>query len=154
LDGTIDPERQRDIDVHLKTCDACADRYRRAAAALEGTATLPRSIDPPADLWPAIRNRIDQQRVVEAPFAPSAHSTRARRWPLLGGGGGALVVISSAITTLIVRRSDTPPLSNQPIAAALAPVTTVEAEYIRATEELMTQLEARRSRLSPATVRV
>jgi hypothetical protein len=58
---------------------------------------LPRSIEPPRDLWPAIEGRL-------------ASRARPRRLPVLYqlAAAIALIAMSSAVTWYLLRRSDTP----------------------------------------------
>ena len=54
---------------------------------------LPRDIEPPRDLWPAIEARLEPRAV-----------RGGRRWPWLAAAGVLLVVGSSLITANLVRR--------------------------------------------------
>ena len=69
---------------------------------LDAVAALPRSVEPDRDAWPAIRDRIDAQRV--RPMAPAGGlvERRARRAPWLVAAA-ALVVVSSGVTLLVLK---------------------------------------------------
>jgi hypothetical protein len=108
---------------------------------LEGVGALPRSIEPPHDLWPAIETRLAPRR------------TSWRPWLALAAAV-LLVVASSAITALVLRRAEGP-AGRVPVATNPAPTAhlVAEAGYARAAEELGRALAERRDRLHPETVR-
>ena len=113
---------------------------------VEGSERLPRSIEPPRDLWPAI----------EARLAPRAARARRqpRRWlrPVLAlAAAVALVVASSATTAWWLRTHGMPGAPGGP-GGAPAPVLAAEAGYLRTADELGRVLEARRAQLAPETV--
>jgi hypothetical protein len=98
---------------------------------------LPRSIEPPRDLWPAIAARLDRR------------PTRQRRW-LVALAAAAIIVIaaaSSLATAWIIGRGDRAPA----VATAGGPR---EASYLRATAALTAELSARRDELAPETIAV
>ena len=99
---------------------------------------LPRSIEPPHDLWPAVEARLGTRpsqgrgRLVAlaaaALIAVAAASSLATAW-LLGGG-------------------------DRPAAVAAAAGDAREASYLRATSALAQELAMRRDQLAPETVAV
>jgi hypothetical protein len=66
LDDELDEAGRRDVAAHLARCPACADvaddlaEVRRLARALG-------PVEPPVDLWPALRSRLAQADVVALP---------------------------------------------------------------------------------------
>ena len=144
----------------------------RLAALQRAVDELPREAAPAADAWQAIRARIEAARIVPmgAPSAPVRHRTSSR-WRI-AAAAAVLVVGSSAATVLVMRgagdapaiAATTPDADNA--APFSGPVTTppasidaarqvgleVWADYDAASVDLERVLQARRARLSPATV--
>ncbi len=58
LDGALPPDERQAIDAHLQTCAACRAEKEALASVMTAVDTLPRSIDPPRDLWPEIEARL------------------------------------------------------------------------------------------------
>ena len=145
-------------DHRIPADDPRLDALQRAADA------LPRELAPRVDAWPAIRARIEQARIVPlgastSPMRPS----RSNRWRF--AAAAAVLVVGSSATTVLVMRGepDAPATASVPAsphsvspastAAARQVVFDVGASYDAASVDLERVLEARRSRLSPATVR-
>ena len=95
---------------------------------------LPRSIEPPHDLWPAIEARM------------GARPARRRGW-LAALAAAAVIVIaaaSSLATAWVLGGRERPP--------AVAAGDAREASYLRATAALAQELAVRRDELAPGTV--
>lgn len=125
----------------MKTDDC--DPVTRIDEALD---LLPRDIEPPRDLWPAIEARLEP-RVVRG----------GRRWPWLAAAGVLLVVGSSLITANLVRREAAVTAQapiEQPDAAAMrtafGPGQTLGPGYDAIRQQLADSLAARIDRLPPA----
>ena len=99
-------------------------------------AQLPRSIEPPRDLWPAIEARI----------APPPRRARGWRIALAAAALAAVAAGSSLTTAWLMNGTDGPPA-----VSAAAPR---EAAYLRATGALVQELALRRDELAPETVAV
>lgn len=140
--------------------DERVQRLRRTAAALE------REVPPARDRWPDIKARIEAARVVPMPgTARTRTSHRSRRWWLISAAA-ALVFTSSVVTAVVLRMRR--PVTQAAVGAkgpeieALARhvndrrvlVSEVFGRYDAAANDLEAVLQARRDRLSPATVRV
>lgn len=100
---------------------------------------LPRSIEPPRDLWPA----------VEARLAHRARPPR-RRFAALAIAAGVLIAVMSSLATAWLLRSNEPS-QTAVVTAAPAPR---EAAYLRATASLSQELAMRRDQLAPETIAV
>jgi hypothetical protein len=107
---------------------------------------LPRSIDPPRDLWPAIEARLEPRP------APAR-----RRWAWLAAAGVLLVIGSSLITANLVRREAAVTAQapiEQPEAvvmrAAFGPGQTLDPSYDAIRRQLADSLAARIDRLPPS----
>lgn len=109
---------------------------------------LPRAVEPPRDLWPAIETGI------------GAESSRTRRWVWQAAAAAVLVVASSAVTAVLLRRPDLPqarvPAAGveavQAVPAAFGPGHALDPEYVAARQQLSAMLESRLDRL-PASAR-
>lgn len=152
-------------DHHLSPDDQRLDALQRA---VDG---LPRDVTPAADAWPAIRARIEAAQVVPMGASPQPVQRRSsNRWRV-AAAAAVLVVGSSAATVLVMRgeanapatavaspgAGDAAPFSNPgatlPGSGSARPVVlNVWANYDAASADLERVLQARRSRLSPATV--
>lgn len=98
---------------------------------------LPRSIEPPHDLWPTIHARL----------APSRARRRGR---LIGLAAAAMIVVaaaSSLATAWVLGGRERP-------AAVVVSTDGREAAYLRATAALAQELAVRRDELAPETVAV
>jgi hypothetical protein len=126
-----------------------------------GAAALPRSIEPARDLWPGIAARIQGETVTQGRFGAG----RRHRWHHLGAlaaAAAALVVVSSIVTTLIVARRDaaTAPAGSgrrgmaAGVTSASLELSQARGTYEAARRQLLAALDARRSSLSPATLKV
>ncbi|MFI5244125.1 MAG: hypothetical protein ACHQQR_02785 [Gemmatimonadales bacterium] len=96
------------------------ERLRRL---LDSVAALPRSIEPERDAWPAIRNRIEAQRVrAIAPHATGTTIARPRRIPWIAAASVVLVALSSGVTMLVLRQRPAPEVAavEQPVAQPTA----------------------------------
>ena len=102
--GELDAGEAALVAGHVAVCAAC----RREEAAWRDlharTAALPRTIEPPRDLWPAIDRALDESMI-----APTA-LIRRRPWirlPALAAAAILLVVVTAALTIFFLRTSDT-----------------------------------------------
>ena len=135
--GTLTPAEREALERHTAACASCAEDLESARTVRPAVATLPRSIEPPHDLWPAIERRLPGPRSARPP----------RRWRLAGLAAAAAIMLvagSSALTLWLVR--------DRPAASSAAATPAIEAGYVNASAELLRALDAERARLSPATV--
>jgi hypothetical protein len=134
-------------DAHLRTCDICRGRWETAVALRRAVRAAPRTIDPPANLWPSIRASIAAR--------PVRHH---RRWRL----AAAFLLAAAATTTLVVVRRPTAQHSNQfpDVRPALMPPfpairgvsdSAAASADARVERELLSELELRRGELRPET---
>lgn len=101
---------------------------------------LPRSIEPPHDLWPAIEARLGAR--------PSRG--RGRLVALAAAALIAVAAASSLATAWLLGGGDRPAT----VAVAAAAGDAREASYLRATSALAQELAVRRDQLAPETVAV
>jgi len=138
-DGSLPPAEVARVEVHLETCAECAAFLVRAADSLSGMGSLPRSIEPRGDLWPAIRARL-------TPRGGSRRRVAVPGW-WLAAAAVTLIVASSIVTALLVRRPATSSVAGAPVR-----LVGLEVQYAAATAELTQVLEQARDRLAPETV--
>ena len=151
LDGTLPPESKREVELHIGECSACRRELEGLRALLADAAELPRSIQPPRDLWPDVAARLER-----------ASFTRRSVWSVryvLAAAAVLLITISSMITALGVGRSTRDRattaqvvVGRPPTASILARWQGAETQYLRATAELQETLEAAKRSLEPETV--
>jgi hypothetical protein len=114
-------------------------------------AALPRSIEPPDDLWPSVRAGITSPQILLIAW-----------WqrPVILAAAGLLLIAGSSLATLsLTRRSESAPetraMAAQPSVAgndALAQFTRTETDYIRTVNQLSAVLESQQSELAPGTI--
>jgi len=152
-----------DDDVDESIDDNSVDDTRLRAL-LARAAELPKSIEPPADAWPEIREAI----AVKGAIAPEIN--RLQRKPALWqrpafllAAAAVLVIGSSAVTaTLVGGKTDA---ASQPVAvtspperarasgpATLAEFAEVEKDYIRTASQLSETLQSGEGTLAPETI--
>ena len=146
-DGTLAAGGRPSVAAHVEGCAECAGLVERLRRLLAATDAVPRSIEPPRDLWPEIRRRIRG----ESPRA----SDRPHGWRYYGRFAAAavvLVVASSLLTRAAMLKGSQSGLPSTtggvPVAGTFTPV----SEYDRLDRELAALLAAHRRTLSPATI--
>lgn len=119
---------------------------------LEQASNLPRDIEPPRDLWPAIASRLSER---------SPATSRRFTWPM-ALAAGFLVATVSALLTWGLMRNPEPPVGGNVIAgqssteAAPMPVnygpnSALGAVQLKAREDLLAQFRKRLAELPPET---
>ena len=145
--GRLTGARREAALAHIAGCVECTADLEAARALAAPLAAVPRSIEPPRDLWPAISARTGARTA-----RGSAPLTR-RRSLLAIAAALALVAGSSAVTMLLMRDNGPEPV---PVTAAPAAPAGIaprfEARYVAETRELADLLERQRELLAPGTV--
>jgi anti-sigma factor RsiW len=147
VDGRLSPAKRRELETHLALCSRCARDRERLEALLDQTHALAAEIEPPAELWSTVH-----QRIASRPSLGARHA-----W-LLAAAALLLVAVSSAVTALLVRRPQnvavrhesspgTPAALRLPVAARA-----VDADYQAVIRELDESLAQRRAQLAPETI--
>jgi len=146
VDGELDEAARLDVERHLERCDACRAAVEELRSLLRDAESLPRAIEPPRDLFPAIRSTL------------SRGGPHSRAW--LGWAGLAaslLILLTAAALFLGPREAQAPAAAESPLPAASFATSrylAAEDEYRRATEQLLAALEERKAGLAPETVEV
>jgi hypothetical protein len=139
---------------------------------LEDVARLPREVEPQSDAWPAIRQRIEAQRVRS--IAPASTGTPAprslTRW--IAAAAGLVIVVGTTLvlsnggkspdpqqvaadsappSTLLPPVGGDTPLVPASLATANPSLAAVLDQYHQASRELEAEVASRTAELSPAT---
>ena len=148
LDRTLDAEQRREMDAHLESCPECREMADEMRGVLAAAASLPKSIAPPRNLWPAIALEL----VPRVKGRPERRVVWARWVPL--AAAAVLLVAVTAVVTFRLSRQAAPDLA--PVAVTQSQVVgfAADREYVLAAEDLERVLAEGRDRLSPATVAV
>jgi len=142
--GTLEAAESAALEAHLEGCPACVAFVEAAEPRLESAGTLPRSVPPAGDLWPAIHARL----------TPRGNAGRGRvavpGW-WLAAAAVLLIALSSGVTALVLRRTGSAP-SVVPSFRPSFGLAAIEAQYSAASGDLTAALEKGRARLAPETV--
>lgn len=145
VDGTLSERDLHEVELHLHGCAGCREEERLLRSLLAQAAALPRAIEPPRDLWPAIADRI---------AAGAARSRAASWWAPLALAVAAALVMTLAATLLRRQGPSRSPAALVPAleTVSMRPIGDAEADYERATAALLAALDERRDSLSPETL--
>ena len=66
LDGALTPAERQRVEGHLSTCPACQAEHDALASVRVAVGALPRSLEPPRDLWPEIEARLSEPLLEDA----------------------------------------------------------------------------------------
>ncbi len=155
-DGALAADEAREVESHLEACAVCRAELEAIRTLLSAAARLPRSIEPPRDLWPEIDRLLEAERGdARTPTKLRGRTLWSARYPL-AAAAVLLIAASSLITALLVGggRSETEPgpFASRAEVSLVDEWRAAEAEYLRATLELAESLEALKDELSPETV--
>jgi hypothetical protein len=159
-----DAAEDRLLRSHLAECEDCAQIVAQTRDLLARAGALPRSIEPPTDLWDGIRGRIEAPRaedkkLISVDFSARSTAPAWRRWGLVAVAAMLLVLISSGMTAWIVRSTPTAPDPAAPAGSGAMSIAwqefeTAESEYQKVTDDLLQSLDTRRNQLAPETVQI
>src|SRR3954467_8851390 len=68
VDGALAPADAQIAATHLESCGRCAGELARLRGLLAATDGLPRSIEPPVELWGEIRSTLEANKVAALPL--------------------------------------------------------------------------------------
>jgi hypothetical protein len=158
-DGELSPEDSRAVKEHLSSCARCASALEDLHRLLARAASLPRSLEPPRDLWAGIEarlaNRATPDRLPALP-APTGWPRPLKPWaePVLLWAAAVLLVVSAGAASLLLSRHAPP--RTEPARGALSGIETVgwrqmDRDYGRARVDLLRVVAERRDLLKPET---
>lgn len=149
VDGTLDEAQHQELELHLAGCAGCRKEERALRAFLAEAASYKRETPPSRDLWPELAARIERERRI-LPFLRSG--SRARRYALPFVAVAAAAALALVATLHVGPKPAATTPAGTLVAAAGGPSSDVEkaeAEYERATSQLITALNAKRGSMSP-----
>lgn len=135
--GTLAAREARALEEHVTSCADCAEDLAAARALRDPVRALPRQLQPPSDLWPAVRQRVVRRR------APG--------WGALAAAAVLLIAVSSLVTALLVNRGDA---GNKPLSSSPGAIQIIEAGYLEQTRDLEAALDEGRDNLAPETITI
>jgi anti-sigma factor (TIGR02949 family) len=152
LDDRLSDEDAEAIRKHIAECPACAEEAGAVKDLRQRAGRLPRSLDPPQDLWPGIATKIAAERVVRGRFGRRALMAAAAVALIAGSVVTAyLVGRGQAVTTVENRQM----LETGPSEIVLASFQELGvSDYLVTRSTLFGALDARRDDLSPETLEV
>jgi len=152
IDGALPEAGARELQAHLAGCAECRRREQAARQLLAHAAALPRSLDPPRDLWPGIRERIERGSAWSFLWDSWRPLSLAAAAALVAGvsawlltSGGSLPVQTVAMpdpTPAVVTNASATGISDPVLAAAAQ-------EYEQAASALLAALQRRSASLPP-----
>jgi len=149
-DGSIAPELEPVVAEHLGACPACAADVARIRTLMTRIREAPPpAADPNDDLWPSIRARIEQEKVLPLRDHAPARGAQSRLvWAVAGIAAAAVIV-----TGVLVRRGQSPavPESSLPAGLTAASIAESTSVYEAQARFLLNQLELRRALMRPQT---
>lgn len=152
VDGTLVASERAELIAHVETCTACQEEERAIRAVVAAAARLPRELAPDHDLWPGIAERIDRR--IRFDFGWNLQWALGVTAVVLVAVAGLLVSGrgEKAVTATAVVSPRTEPYLRPASANGSASFTEAEAEFDRASAELLLFLERHREELPPHTV--
>lgn len=152
LDGTLDEPEKADALAHLESCEDCLAEFEAAKSLISATRSLPNSVEPDRDLWPGIKAKIEDRRVVPGSFDSRPVPATRRVW--MAAAAAAILVISVSVAYMAgLERAQTRTASVTPVesGAVLAAYGGPAMDLELARNQLRSNLEHRRGELSPET---
>ena len=137
VDGMLAARARATVEAHLAGCAGCRTAVAELRALVAGAAALPKTVEPSRDLWATIEPRIVQRATWNV----------QRVWWRGALAAAAVLVIASGLYRLL-------PPSTAPYRPAGQGWAAAQADFDRATNELLLILAAQRGRLRPETVAV
>ena len=150
LDDRLNPADLTAVRTHLAECGACREEIEAVRDLRDRASHLPRSIEPPHDLWPQIAGRMSQEKIVRNRFGRQ----------FLLAAAAVVLLVGSVVTAYLVGRNQASLIVSTPPAVETGPSQILLAsfqelgvhDYAVTRNELLEALETRRGDLSPETL--
>jgi hypothetical protein len=155
-DGSLAGGRAHELQAHLRVCAACASDVGRLRLVSQRYSAPVEPDRPLAELWPAIRARIEHGKVI--PLASPHAVARPRRLSLLRGAAVVGLGAAAAVAMVVLRRParltvDTGARPRPEPARDSARVLILTADSVRSYQEearvLLDRLELQRAMIRP-----
>lgn len=149
IDGALSADDERTVAQHCASCDECSAIGADIRALLSLSASLPRVLTPPADVWEGIEAATVRR-------IPSRWDlVRQLRYPL--AAAAVLVIATTATLTMVVmhRNQPAPVVAGQHAPApsdVMLAMNKAEADYGETVSVLEALLATRRNTLDTATI--
>jgi len=115
VDGGLSEAQRRELEAHADACSDCGRELRALREIVAAAQALPRSIEPPRDLWPGIETAIGRAAPVHARVQRAPHGWRGwfatpavPRWAAAGAMALLVIAIFSLGRDLDRNRSAAP----------------------------------------------
>jgi anti-sigma factor RsiW len=152
LDGRLDVSEADALRAHVAGCRSCADELEFIRELRVQVAALPRSLDPPHDLWPGVATLIADATVVRGRFVRRMLMAAAAATLVAGSVVTSYYVGRQVAVTKVVQAPTPDPGLSEILLVSLAGLGVDDYGATRAA--LLDALEARQHELSPETMRV
>lgn len=112
VEGTLGPGQTAEVEAHLRVCAVCCEELEAMRTLVSATAGLPRSIEPPVDLWPGIESRLQPvpQNGLATPRPDRPSRALKRRfhlsWPVRIGALVVLLLAGAGIFRILQDTSE------------------------------------------------
>jgi anti-sigma factor RsiW len=163
LDDELEPDERAQVAEHLARCDACRRTLDELREVVALAASRP-TIQPGADLWPGIRERLHAAGPAEVvPIEAAARRPLRRRFtfsvPQLAAAAVALMLVSGGAVWLALGARAVAPDAVASLQVAqdspgLGRLVSDDASYQATLAELERALASSRDRLDPVTIAV
>ena len=149
IDGALAAEAAREVEEHLRGCEACRAEERRLRQLLAHAASLPRSLAPPRDLWPGIAEELAGRSswLGLRGFQPVLLAAAAA--VALAVGALVLIRVAPENVRTVTMPSATPTTGTLVSASTGSETVAAEREYEDAARALLEALQRRRGVLPP-----
>jgi anti-sigma factor RsiW len=148
-DDAVPAERRAELDAHLATCTECFDDVARLREITMRYKATPRDPEPVDELWPSIRSRIEQHKVVPL----DAAARQSRRWSGTRRAVAVGVIAAGTMLTIVLLRPSHRIVVDSTLAqndtSALRLVTDSVRSYEDESRVLLNRLELQRAMLRP-----
>ena len=148
LDDHLEDSARAEFEAHLADCASCRTATSQLRRVLEGAGDLPRSIEPPHNLWPVIAARLPARQ----PAAVVGRITW-RRWAPLAAAAVLLITVTAVVTYQLTHRSTSVAVQPTPLPEAEVGFA-ADRDFVLAADDLERVLREGRDQLSPATIEV
>jgi hypothetical protein len=150
-DGSMPEPRARELDAHLRECETCAADVARLKRLMTRLTDSPRPDAPLDEMWPGIRSRIEQSKVV--PLTDDA--ARRPSFTTRHVGIVTALIAAAAVLALVLRPSKTirPDLDVTPrdSVGSVKAIADSLSVYEEESRTLLNRLEVQRAMMKPET---